>query len=365
MASLATFSGRIAHEFNNVMNSIMNTAALLKMTGNLSPEMAELVDLIDRSTRRGADLTMALMSFARPVTPQFRVAELNGLCGTLCSGLRKKAPAGVQIELTPALEPMEISVDEVLLAQVFSALFDNAVEAMGSSGKVHVSVVPVRDAGQPPVARIVFADTGPGVPEPYRAQIFDPLFSTRQGVKGTGFGLGRAYRLMRDMGGHLELGPVQPEKGAEFWLEFPLSVPEARLGVYAPASKLAGTLRVLLADDDEANRLLGSRLLEKFGHTITVARDGLEALQIFQAASDRFDVLVVDESMPGLSGTEVIEMARKIRPGMPGVLVSGAEGSAGSPPLAGVARILKPYDAEGFLQTVSSVAASRSEKPGA
>ncbi len=386
MESLAVFSGRIAHEFNNIMNSIMNTAALLKMTGDLSPEMTELVDLIDKSTRRGADLTLALMSFARPVTPQFKATDINAAVQAASDSLLKRLPPGVQMDFRPAPETLEVRLDDVLMGQVFSALLDNSLEAMspatgsGSAargpaapvtGKIEIAVQTVRDSGRDsgrePVVRIVYADTGSGIPDQYRSQIFDPLFSTRQGVKSAGFGLGRAYRLLRDQGGRLMLDPEQPERGARFWIELPVAKPDTVATAPRPAAREAaapssGSVRVLLADDDEGNRVLGARLLEKFGHSVTLARDGLEALQIFQAGVGRYDVLVVDESMPGLTGSEVVLMARKARPGMPAILITGADVEPENELVPGIQRILKPYEADAFLHAVTSAAATGTAK---
>jgi len=367
MESLSVFAGRIAHEFNNVMNSIMNTAALLKMTGGLTPETAELVDLIDRSTKRGAELTTALMGFARPGSPAFMGAEANALAVQAAEAMKKRLPPGIEVRFVPSDAPLEIRVDEMLFSQVMNSLSDNAAEAMGGKGTLILSVSAAAGPDGLPVARLSVRDTGTGVPEQYRKFIFDPLFSTRQGVKGAGMGLCRAFRLMKDQGGSLRLSPVQPETGAEFWAEFPVEKAAAVMplsgGARDPAAGSSGReavpentrASVLLADDDEANRLLGARLLEKFGHSVKLARDGLEALQIFQAAPQRFDVLIADETMPGLTGSEVIAMARKIRTGLPAILITGNDVSNTSVG-EGVAYVQKPYDAEAFLRLVASLA---------
>ncbi len=366
MESLSVFAGRIAHEFNNVMNSIMNTAALLKMTGGLSAETAELVDLIDRSTKRGAELTTALMSFARPGSPAFMGAEANALAAQAAEAMKKRLPPGIEVKFVPSDAPLEIRVDEMLFSQVMNALADNAAEAMGGAGTLALSVSAAAGADGLPVARLSVSDTGTGISEQYRKFIFDPLFSTRQGVKGAGFGLCRAYRLMKDQGGLLRLAPAQPETGAEFWAEFPAgktaavlpppdTVQPAAAGTGGSSGVQGARVSVLLADDDEANRLLGARLLEKFGHSVKLARDGLEALQIFQAAPQRFDVLIADETMPGLTGSEVISMARKIRSGLPAILITGNDRSNTSVD-DGVTYVQKPYDAEAFIRLVASLA---------
>lgn len=355
--ALGAFAGRLAHEFNNVINSIMNTAALLKIQGGLPPDAAELVNLIDQSTRRGAELTAALTGFSRPVRPQFRALDAWTLLESATTAVRKRMPPKVTVDTVMATESPGVAgvrVDELLFVQMLSELALSAAEAMGGEGKIVFSLEQPAGSG---VVRIAVTDTGPAIPAADRPRIFDPFYSARTGGKISGPGLSHAWRLAHDQNGRLRLAPRQPLRGATFHIELPLVAASGETAPAAPAGSAplkapGGPVRILLADDDEPNRLLGSRLLEKFGHKVTLARDGLETVQIFQSQAGSFDLIIVDENMPGLTGTEVISIVRKEQPAFPAILITGDD-VTGSTADDGVIRMMKPYDTDRFLEAIA------------
>jgi CheY-like chemotaxis protein len=172
-------------------------------------------------------------------------------------------------------------------------------------------------------ARLAVRDTGTGMDEATIAKVFEPFFTTKEVGKGTGLGLSLVYGIVTDSGGAIEV-ESRPGAGSTFTIYLPrvaspgLAADEAA----GPVERGRGE-RILIVDDEEALVAVTTEALKRLGYEAEACADGVRALAVFEAAPERFDAVVTDEVMPGLSGTELAAALRRLRPGLPILLVSG------------------------------------------
>lgn len=210
-------------------------------------------------------------------------------------------------------------------------LATNALQAMGEAGgtlDIGVERLDEGPGGGPailPSGRYVVLsvrDTGPGIPPEIQERIFEPFFTTREVGGGAGLGLSVAHGIAKSHGGAITC-ESEPGQGATFRVYLPVAgdVTESREARGAPAP--AGRLRVLLVDDDENVVYVGQSVLEALGHRVTATRDGVEALDQFRREPDAYDLAILDELMPHMSGSQLAAELRRLRPNLPVVITSG------------------------------------------
>lgn len=333
--SLSVLAGGIAHDFNNILAGIIGYVDLaLTELPPLVPGR-EYLSLIQQSALRAADLTRQMLAFSgrghfiiEPVNLSRLVGEMPHLLQTVIS--RK---AALRLDLK---EPIpNIEGDKTQLRQIIMNLIINASEAIGERS----GVITIR-TGMLPVSReylentwldlgleeglysfVEVSDTGQGMSAAVRAQIFDPFFTT----KATGHGLGLAATL-GIVRGHKGFIKVYSEegRGTTFKVGFP-AIPDKEFEMPQtngePTKRHSG--RVLIADDEETVRAITSKCLEKLGFETLLARDGREALDLFRADHANITAVLLDLTMPALSGEEVFREIRLIDPAIPVVLMSG------------------------------------------
>jgi two-component system cell cycle sensor histidine kinase/response regulator CckA len=266
-----------------------------------------------------------------------------------------KRPAA--LEVAPGAGSVVVDADPNLLREVVINLVTNANDAGGDRVQVASRILQRDDT---PWWQLEVSDDGAGIDGETLARIFDPFFSTR--TDRHGLGLSAAHGIVRRLGGDIEVDS-KPGQGARFRVRLPIvpgasALPRPKIETATPGPKLAG-LRVLIADDEPSVRATVRRLLERRGATVVVAADGSEAEA--RLRDERFDVAVLDVTMPGRSGYDVLAFARANHPALPVILMSGytaqvrGEGSEDEPD----AFIEKPFAAKVLDQAIDEVLAAR------
>jgi CheY-like chemotaxis protein len=171
-------------------------------------------------------------------------------------------------------------------------------------------------------ALLTIGDTGSGMPAEVRDRAFDPYFTTKGPGQGTGLGLSVVHGVVQSCNGHIEL-ETAPGRGATFRIYLPRTDGGGRRKPGAGAAEPGGGEHVLVVDDEAAITEMIRRMLEGLGYTVTARNQSLEALDDFQAAPSRFDLMIVDMTMPGLRGDQLTRRMREIRPDLPVILLSG------------------------------------------
>ncbi len=350
----------VAHEINNPAAIISGFAQTL-LLDEMKPEQREMLQMIyDEATRIGR-ITSNLLAFARAGGSPRTLVDLNDIVRRTFA-LRSYHLSTLNIAVTLDLAPEEPKfwADPSELQQMLLNLLINAEQALVAVETPRAVVV--RTTATEEEVRLVVADSGPGIAPEIRAKIFDPFFTTKPEGVGTGLGLSICYGIAREHGGRI-WAESQPGQGATFYVALPRDPrregrpdPESP----APPPPLAGTITVLIVDDETALRnallrFLGRRGIE--GHGVG---DGVDALRALRERE--FHVIISDVRMPGMSGREFMERLRRDRPDLLARLIFStgdtfAPDTAALIKEAGLPTVTKPFDLGELERVIRRVAA--------
>ena len=373
LESIGLLAGGIAHDFNNLLVGIMGNASLAEEMLPCGSPAGGILKRIVESGEQAAHLTRQMLAYAGKGRFIFQPVNLSGLVAKtqalFQSSISKKIAVTFQLESGISA----VGTDPSQMQQVFMNLALNAAEAIGGdAGVISVSTGEVSvDAGyiggglhgwaiEP--GRYVFLevrDTGCGMDPDTKAKIFDPFFTTK--FQGRGLGLAAVAGIVRAHKGAIEL-TTAPGAGSTFRVllpamavHAPISAPPAQ-----PKDDLRGNATVLVVDDEQIVRDLAKEALERHGYKVLVAGNGRAAIDIVQADGHGIHLVVLDLSMPGMSGEETLPHLRKINPDL-NVIVSSGYSETETLRLFEGARvsgfIQKPYTARQLASQVKSVLA--------
>ena len=357
----------IAHDFNNLLSIILGYSELvLADTEELDDKetVANYLDIIKTSATDAAEVVRRLRGFYRfrANDEQFRPVELNGLVEQAVALTHPKwgeqaLASGRTIKVDTELnEIASVNGNETELREVLTNLIFNAVDAMPASGSITV-----RTGLENGHVVMEVSDTGSGMTEEVRQRCLEPFFSTK-GEHGTGLGLGLVHGIVRRHEGQISLD-TELGKGTSFTVRLPAQSEAKEVAVSAPVSdsQVRSSLHILVVDDEPSFCNLVNGFLTGDGHTVETAYDGREGLRKFLAG--RFDVVLLDQAMPEMSGTQVAAAIKQMTPDKPVILVSGFADvmeAVGEEP-AGIDLILsKPVTLERFREALVEVAPAES-----
>jgi PAS domain S-box-containing protein len=373
--SLAVLAGGVAHDFNNLLAAILGHAALaLKQLPEGSPARRH-VEKAAGAVERAADLTRQMLAYSGRGHFVVRPTDVNALVRENLPLFEVAVPKSVRLEARIDPEPPLVDADVGQIQQVLMNLVINAAEAIGERGGTVTVATGVREvagsdealwraSGQPLApgryVSLEVRDDGPGMDAETVDRIFEPFFTTK--FTGRGLGLAAVLGVVRGHRGALSVESA-PGQGTVFRILFaPSAQAAAAAAPEAPPPARAAT--VLIVDDEEAVREMIGEILESEGFAVLRAEDGARGVALFREKRDRVDVVLLDLSMPGLSGEETFRRLREIDPGVRVILSSGydhqeASGRFGAARPAGF--IQKPYRPE---QLVAEIGRCLSAPPG-
>ncbi len=349
MEAMGLLTGGVAHDFNNLLTPIVGTLDLLQRRGVGSEREQRLIEGAVQSAERAKTLVQRLLAFARrqplqsvPVDVPQLVAGMGELIAST-TGPQIKVVIDVQEDLAPA------KADPNQLEMALLNLAVNARDAMAEGGgtlRISAGIERVLSGHRTGLSAgdyicLSVADTGAGMDEATLARAIEPFFSTKGVGKGTGLGLSMVHGLASQLGGALT---IQSRLGVgtdvELWLPLSTAVPEIADTV-ANALEVPPTCGIaLLVDDEDLVRMSTADMLGDLGYAVIEAASGEQALRLIKSG-ERFDLLVTDHLMPGISGTDLAREVRSAKPDTPVLLVSGYAESAGVDP--DIPRLTKPF----------------------
>jgi len=365
LAAMGQLVSGVAHEINNPAAIISGFAQTL-LLDQLPPDQRETIQMMyDEATRIGR-ITSNLLAFARAGSKERTLVELNEIVRrtfALRSYHLTTLNTTVNLELDEANPKAWANGSEV--QQLLLNLLINAEQALTTVPGRRVITIRTMVAGDDGV-ELQVADTGPGIPADIQEKIFDPFFTTRPEGTGTGLGLSICYGIAHDHGGRISVHSV-PGHGATFTIALPRDARTRQRSTPAPMpipveARDDGALSVLLIDDEEGLRRAVVSFLKRRGMHIIAVEDGGDALRVLRR--ERFDVIVSDVRMPGMSGGEFLERLRREHPAMVKRLIftTGDTFASDTSSLlrdSGVPSLVKPYDfakLEGVLRQVAEAA---------
>ena len=370
MDAVGQLAGGIAHDFNNLLMAIISNAelAILDLPAD-SPTHAN-IDEIKLASRRARELTQQLLAFSRKQVLQPRVLALNAVVLEAEQMLRRLI--GETITMAVALDPQAgfVRADPGQLTQVLVNLCVNARDAMTDGGQLTIDSanreVTAAEAatyrGLRPGSYVVLQvrDTGVGMDERTSSRVFEPFFTTKPPGKGTGLGLSTAYGIVKQSGGYIAVESTQ-RAGSTFSVFLPRVTGDEQAAAPAtqpaPAKPTAvqGSATILLVEDEAAVREAAKRMLKKYGFTVIEAKNGQDALMIWEQHADEIDLVLTDVVMPTLGGAQLVEALRVRRPSLRVVFMSGyTQGTLELSSLdEGATRFLpKPFTADQLIGTL-------------
>lgn len=370
MEAIGTLAGGIAHDFNNILGAIVGYGELAQQQAPEGSSLRRYLDNIMQAAGRARALVDRILGFSRsgltervPVRVQAVVAETLQL-------LRASLPPQVLLEQELVATDSTVIGDETRLHQVTMNLCTNAVQAMRAGGVLRVFLERVELSAPRALKRgrlaagayihLMVGDTGGGIPPPILDRIFDPFFTTKPVGEGTGLGLSLVHGIIADLGGAVEVSS-EVGKGTIFQIWLPASSETARPTTSQPAEPPHGSGQTIMIVDDEPVLLsLTEETLAELGYEPVGFGSSVGALRAFRAEPDRFDVVLTDEVMPELAGTEFAREISTMRPGMPILLMSGHGGPylAERAGAAGVSEVLrKPLQRRDLAEALATLLA--------
>lgn len=316
----------VAHDFNNILGSILGRAQLLKSQLR-DPALMRHAEVIEKAAIDGAETVRRIQEIGRQdQVDDFVLVDLDGIVADVVELTQPRWRELTRAEGRP-VEVVTASCGGAIVAgnpselrEVLVNLVHNAVDAMPKGGTLRLTTSVVDGTCQ-----LTVADSGTGMPEEIRHRIFDPYFTTK-GDRGTGLGLSVSHSIIRRHRGDIEVRSQMegPDRGTTFVLTLPQvqDTPQDRAATVPPRERPNGRARILVVDDEANIREILSEILMNGDHEVVTAADGAEALHLLRE-NGGFDLVFTDLGLPGMNGYEVASEVKKIHPHLPVGLVTG------------------------------------------
>ena len=371
MEAVGRLAGGIAHDFNNLLTGILGNLSMADMEVAPGSEAAKFLDLAKQAGRRASTLVTQLLGFSRRSRLQLKPCDVNAVLREVDGLLHHSVDPRVEIRLEPADDLWRVSADATQLQQVLMNLCVNAIDAMPEGGRLTLSSQNVQvdrdtakqwmEAREGHYVRISVADMGHGMTLEVQNHLFEPFFTTKAPGKGTGLGLAMSYGIVKQHGGWITCYS-ELNRGTTFGIYLPRSTgaaEEAPPEEPREAPARGGNERILIVDDEAAVRGVMQSILGRYGYSVLVAGDGEEALELLGQRHEAVDLVLLDLTMPKLSGRDTFKGIRQVAPGIPVIISSGYpieldqfEKETGLLPEAFVK---KPYEAGALARKVREV----------
>ena len=321
LESLGVLAGGIAHDFNNILTIILGYISLARTNAGDPVLVESRLRDGEKGVMRARGLTQQLLTFARGGDPVKKIVKLNDL-------LRESAGFGslgssVACIFSLSDQTLLLSADEGQLSQVVHNLVINAIQAMPEGGTIRIASEGALSPSGEPQVRFSVSDTGQGIPEEFKAKIFDPYFTTKQ---GSGLGLTSCYSIIRRHGGTI-LVDSSPGRGCTFSISLPAYLQRPEPEPVALPAESRGSGRILLMDDDPLIQAVGRAMLEQLGYRVDAVADGGAAVESYRLAQDSgepYAAVIMDLTVVGgMGGKDAIWLLKGLDPEVRSVVSSG------------------------------------------
>jgi PAS domain S-box-containing protein len=332
MESIGTLAGGIAHEFNNILGIIIGNAELaMDDVSGGNPAYFNLEGIMTASFR-AKDIVRQLLSFARKTKPEKKPVNIVPIIQESLRLLRSSIPKSIEIRQNIPEYVNAILADPMQLNQILINLCTNAEHAMPDGGIIDVSLKNMKfnedtiaqhpNLNPGPYVSLTVSDTGHGMPPEEMDRIFDPYFTTKEVGKGAGMGLAVVHGIVMNHEGTIFVYS-ELEKGTTFNIFFPVTQREPISEIPMDEDLPTGKERILFIDDEKSLGYVGQNRLERLGYQVETKTSPVEAMKLFRANPDQFDLVITDMTMPRMTGDRLVEEILKIRPDLPTIICTG------------------------------------------
>ena len=332
--SIGSLAGGVAHDFNNILTSVLGSASIMRRKVSHEQRLMKYVELIETASRRGAALTRQLLTFARKNNPHVRLVDMNTILDETIRLFTATSSRSIHIKTILSEEPVIVEADEGQIQQAVLNLCLNARDAMPNGG---VLVIQCRTlfinehqameltggkAGDYVVVSV--ADSGMGIPTEILNRIFEPFFTTKEQGKGTGLGLSVVYGVVHQHNGHIHV-----ESEIDSGTVFTMYLPRILHGKLTSSSKpvvtelVGGKESILLIEDEISVGEIGADILAELGYSVDVVHNGRDAMQTLMEGKKQFSLVILDMNMPRMGGRATFEHIRERFPHLKILVCSG------------------------------------------
>jgi signal transduction histidine kinase/CheY-like chemotaxis protein len=366
LAAVGQMAGGIAHDFNNMLTTIMLYAQRPLRKHELNDDLKKSLNTILTQSKQAAELVQQILDFSRRSPIDTSPIDLGPFIKETVRVLQRTVPENISLTLETDPEEYIVNSDPTRIQQVLMNLVVNARDAMPEGGtlRINLSKVCLSDDEEPPAVGMSpgnwicmsVSDTGTGIPAEVLPHIFEPFFTTKETGKGTGLGLAQVYGIVKQHHGQVRVETKEGE-GSTFYIYLPLSTaendPAAKDRVYSSIPQGTGET-ILLVEDNEKMREVGTTILEDLGYKVLSASNGREALEMFKTNGD-IDLLFTDIVMPEIGGAALLDELRQMGSDVKAIAVTGHILAEDLENLkkAGIASVVhKPYDVDILAEVI-------------
>lgn len=331
--SIGNLAGGVAHDFNNILASILGSTSIMRRRMRESDKWFPFVEIIETAANRGASLTRQLLTFARRSSVEIHPVDIHSILNETINLFERSVNPNIAVVKNFTRDVAIVNGDEGQIQQALLNIFINARDAMPNGGVLTVETTSVHYSEQDRATisgetrsgsyiAIRVADNGIGMSKEIQQRMFEPFFTTKDQGKGTGLGLSVVYGVVNGHGGYIS---VQSESGKGTTISILLpKLPETFTARATRSSKkvVGGKESILVVDDEESLCTTIATMLSDLGYTVTATRSGKEALKILSKRR-KIDLVLLDMTMPEMGGKEVFQKIRRMKSRAKVIISSG------------------------------------------
>ena len=335
MEAIGTLAGGIAHDFNNTLASVITCTEMALEESSEGSTLRELLDVVLKSGLRGKNLVKQILTFSRQGEQKRQEVPVDLVVSECLKLLRATLVPSIEIRLHIDKNIGSVFADPTQIQQIVMNLCTNAVHAMRAQAHGELDIwldnveidrfSVVKFVNLPPGQYLCLTvrDNGHGMDQKTIERIFDPFFSTKGQSEGTGLGLSVIHGIVSNHGGVITV-ESKPDQGSQFKVYLPSLIKSTDITVEAPPNTIMPGVECILLVDDEEDLVFGTeRMLKQLGYKVISRTDPLVALQLFSSEPAQFDLIITDQAMPHMNGTELARELTRIRPDIPVILCTG------------------------------------------
>lgn len=335
MEAIGALAGGIAHDFNNILSAILGYSELAMKKAGQDSKISSYMKEVFKAGLRAKDLVAQILTFSRQAERERKPLQLHIVTKEALNLLRGSIPSTVEIRQNIDTSCHAVMADNTEIHQIIMNLCTNAYQALPQTGgviQVTLSEIDIEkveaqtflDLPSGKYVRLTVSDNGMGMDEKTKNRIFEPYFTTKERGEGTGLGLSTVHGIVKEMGGVIRLYSNKGE-GTTFNILMPVieTTNDAVSMNLSHSESLGGSERILMVDDEEPIARLVETALAELGYYVTVQTNSIEALSLFRKNPNAFDIVVTDQMMPHMRGTELSQELVALCPDIPIIMCSG------------------------------------------
>jgi signal transduction histidine kinase/ActR/RegA family two-component response regulator len=368
METIGTLAGGIAHDFNNILTPILGYTDMALEELPAESNLRFDIEQINNAAHRGKDLVQQVLTFSREVDFENKPIQLQPIVAEALNLIKASFPPGVEIKQHFDQKIGTVLADPTHIHQIVMNLCTNANHAMMKTGgilEVRLDAVKIdqRSAEKIPnlkkgeYIRLTISDTGHGMDIKTKERIFEPFFTRKEVGSGSGLGLSVVHGIINNYGGAIVVDST-PDKGTTFVIYLPKYGTDLMESDKSDKKPLKGDEHILFVDDEPEITFMGKKMLEKLGYKVTITTNSISALEEFKKGPDKYSLLVTDQSMPNMSGTDLAVMLKEIRPELKVIIITGFADTLSDEVISqsGISEvILKPMILDDFSKIIRRV----------